>query len=58
MAASKSGIGQAVDAMRAGASDFLVRPVAPERLQQALRSATRRSHKGQARATTAGPNKK
>ena len=29
-------VGQAVDAMRAGASDFLVRPVAPERLLEAL----------------------
>jgi DNA-binding NtrC family response regulator len=29
-------VGQAVDAMRAGASDFLVRPVAPERLMEAL----------------------
>jgi DNA-binding NtrC family response regulator len=29
-------ISQAVDAMRAGASDFLARPVAPERLMEAL----------------------
>jgi DNA-binding NtrC family response regulator len=29
-------VGQAVEAMRAGASDFLVRPVAPERLLDAL----------------------
>lgn len=29
-------VGHAVDAMRAGASDFLVRPVAPERLMEAL----------------------
>lgn len=29
-------VGQAVEAMRAGASDFLVRPVAPERLMDAL----------------------
>ncbi|MGD9470698.1 MAG: sigma-54-dependent transcriptional regulator [Novosphingobium sp.] len=30
----------AVEAMRAGATDYLVKPVAPERLMQALRSAT------------------
>ncbi len=32
----------AVEAMRAGATDYLVKPVAPERLMQALRSATTR----------------
>ena len=32
----------AVEAMRAGASDYLVKPVAPDRLMQALRSATMR----------------
>ncbi|MFV0643750.1 MAG: sigma-54-dependent transcriptional regulator [Sphingomonadaceae bacterium] len=32
----------AVDAMRAGATDYLIKPVAPDRLMQALRSATRR----------------
>src|SRR5690606_7346569 len=32
----------AVDAMRAGASDYLVKPVAPDRLMQALRCATTR----------------
>ena len=32
----------AVEAMRAGATDYLVKPVAPERLMQALRNATRR----------------
>lgn len=32
----------AVEAMRAGASDYLVKPVAPDRLMQALRSATTR----------------
>lgn len=32
----------AVEAMRAGATDYLMKPVAPERLQQALRTATRR----------------
>ncbi len=32
----------AVEAMRAGATDYLMKPVAPERLQNALRSATRR----------------
>lgn len=32
----------AVEAMRAGASDYLVKPVAPERLMHALRSATTR----------------
>ncbi|MBD3728919.1 MAG: sigma-54-dependent Fis family transcriptional regulator [Sphingomonadales bacterium] len=31
----------AVDAMRAGANDYLIKPVAPDRLMQALRSATR-----------------
>ncbi|MES2492842.1 MAG: sigma-54 dependent transcriptional regulator [Pseudomonadota bacterium] len=30
----------AVEAMRAGAADYLIKPVAPERLMQALRSAT------------------
>jgi DNA-binding NtrC family response regulator len=32
----------AVEAMRAGASDYLIKPVAPERLMQALHSATTR----------------
>lgn len=32
----------AVEAMRAGATDYLIKPVAPERLLQALRSATSR----------------
>ncbi len=32
---------QAVEAMRAGATDYLIKPVAPERLMRALRSATR-----------------
>lgn len=32
----------AVEAMRAGATDYLIKPVAPERLLQALRSATTR----------------
>jgi len=32
----------AVEAMRAGASDYLIKPVAPDRLLQALRTATRR----------------
>lgn len=32
----------AIEAMRAGATDYLIKPVAPERLQQALRSATKR----------------
>ncbi|GGB87183.1 sigma-54-dependent Fis family transcriptional regulator [Novosphingobium endophyticum] len=32
----------AVEAMRAGAADYLVKPVAPDRLMQALRSATTR----------------
>ncbi|MXO89641.1 sigma-54-dependent transcriptional regulator [Pontixanthobacter aquaemixtae] len=31
----------AVDAMRAGATDYLVKPVSPDRLMQALRSATK-----------------
>ncbi|PZT85172.1 MAG: sigma-54-dependent Fis family transcriptional regulator [Citromicrobium sp.] len=31
----------AVEAMRAGATDYLIKPIAPERLQSALRSATR-----------------
>ena len=38
----------AVDAMRAGASDFLVRPVAPERLIEALAAnSDRRKHAGE-----------
>ncbi|QDM41716.1 sigma-54 dependent transcriptional regulator [Altererythrobacter sp. TH136] len=32
----------AVEAMRAGATDYLIKPVAPDRLMQALRSATKR----------------
>ena len=32
----------AVEAMRAGATDYLIKPVAPDRLLQALRTATRR----------------
>jgi len=32
----------AVEAMRAGANDYLIKPVAPERLMQALRAATNR----------------
>src|ERR1700755_2722571 len=32
----------AVEAMRAGATDYLINPVAPERLMEALRSATTR----------------
>jgi len=32
----------AVEAMRAGATDYLIKPVAPERLMQALRAATTR----------------
>ncbi len=32
----------AVEAMRAGAADYLIKPVAPDRLMQALRSATTR----------------
>ncbi|TMM48888.1 sigma-54-dependent transcriptional regulator [Qipengyuania marisflavi] len=32
---------QAVEAMRAGATDYLIKPIAPERLLSALRSATR-----------------
>jgi DNA-binding NtrC family response regulator len=33
----------AVEAMRAGATDYLVKPIAPDRLMQALRSATTRA---------------
>ncbi len=32
----------AVEAMRAGASDYLIKPIAPDRLMQALRHSTRR----------------
>ena len=32
----------AVEAMRAGATDYLVKPVAPDRLMQALRNTTTR----------------
>jgi DNA-binding NtrC family response regulator len=32
----------AVEAMRAGATDYLIKPVAPDRLMQALRSSTKR----------------
>src|SRR5690349_10654890 len=33
----------AVEAMRAGATDYLIKPVAPDRLMQALRAASQRS---------------
>ena len=36
----------AVEAMRAGATDYLIKPVAPERLMQALANATRREAPG------------
>ncbi|MDE2563431.1 MAG: sigma-54-dependent Fis family transcriptional regulator [Sphingomonadales bacterium] len=36
----------AVEAMRAGATDYLIKPVAPERLLQALRAATTREAPG------------
>jgi len=36
----------AVEAMRAGATDYLIKPVAPDRLLQALRSATQRTASG------------
>ncbi len=37
----------AVEAMRAGASDYLVKPIAPDRLMQALRNATAASNSPQ-----------
>ena len=41
-------VAHAVEAMRSGASDFLVRPVAPERLLEALAvNADRRRHSGE-----------
>jgi DNA-binding NtrC family response regulator len=36
----------AVDAMRAGATDYLIKPVSPDRLMDALRSATRKEAPG------------
>ena len=36
---SDGSIGRAVEAMRAGASDFLIKPVAPERLEVSIRNA-------------------
>ena len=45
-------VSTAVDAMRAGASDFLVRPVAPERLLEAL--ATNATAQSNARKSNVG----
>lgn len=42
---AQSSVAVAVDAMRAGASDFLVKPVAPDRLLTALNAATDRRRK-------------
>jgi DNA-binding NtrC family response regulator len=47
---AQTSVAVAVDAMRAGASDFLVKPIAPERLLAALNAATdRRQRNGELR---------
>ncbi|MDB5721407.1 MAG: sigma-54-dependent Fis family transcriptional regulator [Alphaproteobacteria bacterium] len=47
---AQTSVAAAVDAMRAGASDFLVKPIAPDRLLTALNSATdRRQRNGELR---------
>ena len=43
---ARSSVSCAVDAMRAGASDFLVKPIAPDRLLAALDAATDRRRRG------------
>ena len=45
----------AVEAMRAGATDYLIKPVAPDRLLQALRSATTRTSGGWAQPAELQP---
>jgi DNA-binding NtrC family response regulator len=47
---AQTSVAVAVDAMRAGANDFLVKPIAPDRLLAALNAATdRRQRKGELR---------
>jgi DNA-binding NtrC family response regulator len=47
---AQTSVGAAVDAMRAGANDFLVKPIAPDRLLAALNAATdRRQRSGELR---------
>ena len=38
---AKGGIDSAVEAMRAGASDFLVKPASPERITVSIRTRSR-----------------
>ena len=43
---AQTSVAVAVDAMRAGANDFLVKPIAPDRLLAALNAATDRRQRG------------
>ena len=45
---AQTSVAVAVDAMRAGANDFLVKPIAPDRLLAALNAATDRRQRGAA----------
>ena len=52
MLTANGSVAQAVDAMRAGATDFLVKPLAPERLLAALEAAVGGKAAGELRPLT------
>lgn len=52
MLTANGSVGQAVSAMRAGATDFLVKPIAPERLMCALNAAVASTTAGELRPLT------